>query len=267
MNARAARLNARAARRSGITGRGRRGSMRALVINCTLKPSPQASNTEALAGTVITALRGHGVQVEAVRAVDLNIKPESRRTWARATTGRTCTRRCWRPRSWSSPHRPGSAAPHRSHSASSSGWTPCSARATTRNAPSPTTRSPGCWSPGTRTAPTTSSARSAARSGHRLHDPRPGVDLLAPRPRPGARLPGRRPRPRLVGFDRPRHGLQPGPCGAGARRDAAARSALLIPARPARKDVRAAPGARCPGPWEPGAPRDPRAPGLSSRRS
>ncbi|MFI0238052.1 flavodoxin family protein [Streptomyces sp. NPDC016845] len=49
--------------------------MRALVINCTLKPSPQPSNTEALAGTVIAALKGHGVEVDLVRAVDLNLKP------------------------------------------------------------------------------------------------------------------------------------------------------------------------------------------------
>ncbi|MEU5366541.1 flavodoxin family protein [Streptomyces sp. NPDC005925] len=49
--------------------------MRALVINCTLKPSPQPSNTEALAATVIEALRGYGVEVDVVRAVDLNIKP------------------------------------------------------------------------------------------------------------------------------------------------------------------------------------------------
>ncbi|MFB7651574.1 MULTISPECIES: flavodoxin family protein [unclassified Streptomyces] len=49
--------------------------MRALVINCTLKPSPEPSNTEALAGTVIAALKGHGVQVDVVRAVDLNLKP------------------------------------------------------------------------------------------------------------------------------------------------------------------------------------------------
>ncbi|QKW25718.1 flavodoxin family protein [Streptomyces seoulensis] len=49
--------------------------MRALVINCTLKPSPQPSNTEALAATVITALQGHGVQVDVVRAVDLDLRP------------------------------------------------------------------------------------------------------------------------------------------------------------------------------------------------
>ncbi|MFC7546476.1 flavodoxin family protein [Plantactinospora sp. GCM10030261] len=49
--------------------------MRALVINCTLKPSPEPSNTEALAGVVIDALRGQGVTVDVVRAVDHDIKP------------------------------------------------------------------------------------------------------------------------------------------------------------------------------------------------
>ncbi|MFC8003489.1 flavodoxin family protein [Streptomyces olivaceus] len=49
--------------------------MRALVINCTLKPSPEPSNTEALASTVIAALKGHGAEVDVVRAVDLNLRP------------------------------------------------------------------------------------------------------------------------------------------------------------------------------------------------
>ncbi|WP_255951808.1 flavodoxin family protein [Streptomyces odontomachi] len=49
--------------------------MRALVINCTLKPSPQACATEALTDTVITALQGHGVDVGVVRAVDLSLEP------------------------------------------------------------------------------------------------------------------------------------------------------------------------------------------------
>ncbi|WP_167387967.1 flavodoxin family protein [Streptomyces recifensis] len=49
--------------------------MRALVINCTLKPSPEPSNTEALAGIVVAALKGYGVEVDLVRAVDLNIAP------------------------------------------------------------------------------------------------------------------------------------------------------------------------------------------------
>jgi multimeric flavodoxin WrbA len=49
--------------------------MRALVINCTLKPSPKPSNTEALAATVVAALKGHGAEVDVVRAVDLNLRP------------------------------------------------------------------------------------------------------------------------------------------------------------------------------------------------
>jgi multimeric flavodoxin WrbA len=49
--------------------------MKALIVNCTLKPSPGTSNTEALANVVGEALRGHGVEVDTVRAVDHDIKP------------------------------------------------------------------------------------------------------------------------------------------------------------------------------------------------
>jgi multimeric flavodoxin WrbA len=49
--------------------------MRAVVINCTLKPSPQPSNTEALADIVADALRTEGVKIETVRLVDHDIKP------------------------------------------------------------------------------------------------------------------------------------------------------------------------------------------------
>jgi multimeric flavodoxin WrbA len=49
--------------------------MRALIINCTLKPSPQPSNTEALARVVAEAMESDGVTVEWVRAVDHDIKP------------------------------------------------------------------------------------------------------------------------------------------------------------------------------------------------
>jgi len=49
--------------------------MRALMINCTLKPSPEISNTEALAEVVLSALRKEGVDVEAVRLVDHDVKP------------------------------------------------------------------------------------------------------------------------------------------------------------------------------------------------
>lgn len=49
--------------------------MKALLINCTLKPSPEESNTEALAEVVAEALRGDGVEVRSVRAVDHSIPP------------------------------------------------------------------------------------------------------------------------------------------------------------------------------------------------
>jgi multimeric flavodoxin WrbA len=49
--------------------------MRALIINCTLKPAPQPSNTEALARVVAEAMERDGVTVDWVRAVDHDIKP------------------------------------------------------------------------------------------------------------------------------------------------------------------------------------------------
>ncbi len=49
--------------------------MRATIINCTLKPSPERSNTEALASVVIDALEEHGVETELIRALDHEIKP------------------------------------------------------------------------------------------------------------------------------------------------------------------------------------------------
>jgi multimeric flavodoxin WrbA len=49
--------------------------MRALVLNCTLKLSPEVSNTEALARVLIGQLQADGVESELVRLVDLDIKP------------------------------------------------------------------------------------------------------------------------------------------------------------------------------------------------
>jgi multimeric flavodoxin WrbA len=49
--------------------------MRALVLSCTLKPSPAVSNTEALAEVVMDALRGDGVETEMVRVVDHDVRP------------------------------------------------------------------------------------------------------------------------------------------------------------------------------------------------
>lgn len=49
--------------------------MKALTISCTLKASPEPSNTEALASVVAEALRGEDVEVDELRAVDHAILP------------------------------------------------------------------------------------------------------------------------------------------------------------------------------------------------
>lgn len=49
--------------------------MKALVINCTLKKSPDQSNTGLLAGEVVAGLEEKGVDCETVRLVDLNVLP------------------------------------------------------------------------------------------------------------------------------------------------------------------------------------------------
>lgn len=49
--------------------------MRAVVLNCTLKPSPEPSNTDALARVVVDALVGHGVEVSTVRLADHHLPP------------------------------------------------------------------------------------------------------------------------------------------------------------------------------------------------
>jgi multimeric flavodoxin WrbA len=49
--------------------------MRALVLNCTLKPSPSRSNTDSLADVVVDALEKEQVEVTRVRLADLTIKP------------------------------------------------------------------------------------------------------------------------------------------------------------------------------------------------
>ncbi len=49
--------------------------LRALVLNCTLKPSPAQSNTEALARVVTDAMQGRGAEVEIVRVVDHDVRP------------------------------------------------------------------------------------------------------------------------------------------------------------------------------------------------
>jgi len=49
--------------------------MRALILNCTLKASPEPSNTEALLEVVAEGLRSDGIDVDTVRIVDHDVKP------------------------------------------------------------------------------------------------------------------------------------------------------------------------------------------------
>ncbi|HEX8051655.1 MAG TPA: flavodoxin family protein [Thermoleophilaceae bacterium] len=49
--------------------------LRALALNCTLKPSPAESSTEALAQVVLDALAGLGATTEMIRVVDHDVRP------------------------------------------------------------------------------------------------------------------------------------------------------------------------------------------------
>lgn len=49
--------------------------MKAAIVNCTLKASPERSNTGALAAVVGEALREQGLEVDEVRAVDHRLPP------------------------------------------------------------------------------------------------------------------------------------------------------------------------------------------------
>lgn len=49
--------------------------MKSLILNCTLKPSSQTSNTEALARVLMQALEKHRVESEILRVLDYNVRP------------------------------------------------------------------------------------------------------------------------------------------------------------------------------------------------
>jgi multimeric flavodoxin WrbA len=49
--------------------------MKAFIINCTLKLSPQFSNTEALIDKAVAQLQAAGAETEVIRLVDYNVKP------------------------------------------------------------------------------------------------------------------------------------------------------------------------------------------------
>ncbi len=49
--------------------------LKAMFIHCTLKKSPEISNTEGLAKISVDIMEKHGVEVDQIRAVDHNIAP------------------------------------------------------------------------------------------------------------------------------------------------------------------------------------------------
>ena len=49
--------------------------LRALYVNCTLKPSPAVSNTQGLMDISIAIMEANGVAVDQVRAVDHDFAP------------------------------------------------------------------------------------------------------------------------------------------------------------------------------------------------
>jgi len=49
--------------------------MKALFINCTLKPSPDFTNTGAMIDKAISQFQDQGVDIEVIRLVDYDIKP------------------------------------------------------------------------------------------------------------------------------------------------------------------------------------------------
>ena len=49
--------------------------MKALIINCTLKPSPKMSNTGALIDKAVAQLEEQGAKTEVIRLVDYEVKP------------------------------------------------------------------------------------------------------------------------------------------------------------------------------------------------
>ena len=73
--------------------------MHALVLNCTLKPSPSPSNSQALADEVIEALRDLDVEVSRSASPTSKYLRELIPTWVTAMTGHRSTPRSWLARS------------------------------------------------------------------------------------------------------------------------------------------------------------------------
>src|SRR4029450_9026370 len=85
--------------------------LRALFINCTLKRSPEISNTQGLIDISTGIMEKHGVEVDVVRAVDHDIAtgvwPAMREHGWSTDDWPQSSRRCWRPTFWYSQARSG----------------------------------------------------------------------------------------------------------------------------------------------------------------
>ncbi len=115
--------------------------MRATIISCTPKPSPETSDTEALALVVDEALRGHSVDTELIRAVDHELKPGIETDMGAGDEWPPIHDKLLASEILVIATQPGSGGRRASPSGCSSGWTRCSPRPTTRAGPSPTTGS------------------------------------------------------------------------------------------------------------------------------
>jgi len=49
--------------------------LKALFVNCTLKPSPAVSNTQGLMEIAVAIMEANGVAVDQIRAVDHELAP------------------------------------------------------------------------------------------------------------------------------------------------------------------------------------------------
>lgn len=73
--------------------------LKAVFINCTLKPSPQLSHTEGLMTVAMEIMRANRVEVTLLRAVDHTIAPGVYPDMREQASGKTPGRRCGRPSS------------------------------------------------------------------------------------------------------------------------------------------------------------------------
>jgi multimeric flavodoxin WrbA len=119
--------------------------MRALVLSCTLKPSPAASNTEALARVVMDALESEEVTTELVRVVDHDVKPGVENDTGDGDAWPGIRAKVLAAEILVMAARPGWDGRRAWRSGCSSAWTPCCPTPTTRAARSPTTAWPAWW--------------------------------------------------------------------------------------------------------------------------